>query len=377
MRLTKNRLYLLTRNAAIQLIKPGPFKAELFDDSKSFPYSDPVLLSWPDSIRRPMIGLVPDPHHRYPYWTKYRKFLEANSIPYVLYDIHRSDWAAAASSLDIIVWRPFSGPPELEECRRKIFVLESQMGKVCYPNFFTAMLYEDKVLQYELLTLHGLPVADTMVSHSYAEVMEKLPHIRFPIVAKLCTGSGSCGTELVASEGAARKLVKQVFSFAGRRTYWPYMNQKDYILFQRFIPGKPSDVRVIMMGDVAGGYIRDVPAGEFRASRMGTEWHGELPKEALSIAREVSKKLGLLSVAVDMLYDDERKQYFIIEISIFTEVETPTEVPARLNGVPGVYRFSPGSGDDDYRFEPAQFWLQEWVLREFLVRTWLEKEGVR
>ena len=196
--------------------------------------------------------------------------------------------------------------------------------------------------------------------------------MQYPVVAKLLAGSGSLGTELVANEHAARKLAKQVFSFAGRQGYWPFLRQKDYVYFQRFIPGVHYDLRVIIVGDVACGYFRDVPQGEFRASGMHTERRGELPKEALLIAREVAKRLDLLSVAVDMLYDQELKAFLVIEISTFVEVQSTVEVTAHLDGVPGIYRFHGDFGD--YSFEPAEFWLQEWIMREFFRRSWFAQK---
>ena len=167
MRFEKHRIYSIVRNIVKQAIDSGPFEKNIFDDSSNFPPIEEVLIAWPSKIRKPIVGLVMDPHHKYPYWTKYRRFLETNSIPYRLYDIHRSDWLIKAKDLDAVIWRPFSMPPDLEECRRKIFVLERELNKICYPSFATAMLYEDKTLQYELLKFHGLPVVDTFISHSY------------------------------------------------------------------------------------------------------------------------------------------------------------------------------------------------------------------
>ena len=369
MRVTKHRLYFIARNAVKRMLPARAPEKTLYDDSKSFPAVDPVFLTWPDGLRKPLVGLVPDAHPKYPYWTKYRRFLETNEIPFVLYDIHESGWAAAARELDIIIWRPFSGPPALEECRRKIYLLEKRMGKCCYPDFAMAMLYEDKILQFELLKLRGLPVVETFISHSYEETLRTIPHLHYPVVAKLVTGSGSAGIELIRNEKAARDIVRRAFSFAGRRTYWPYHKQKDYIYFQRFIPDAESDLRVIIVGDAACGYYRDVPKGEFRASGMQTQRNADLPKEALLVAREVAKKLGLFSVAVDMLYDRVKQAYLIIEISFFVVVESTIDAPVCINGVIGVYRFLDDS--DNYSFEPAEFWLQEWVLREFFKKIWL------
>jgi len=258
MRLSRTRRYLLARNALKRLLplpfaEPGPV-----DDGPALEVAAPLRMAWPAGVPKPRVGLVAD-RDPYPYWTKYRRFLAVNEIPYELYDIHRSTWLAEAARYALVVWRPMSYPFELEECRRKFWLLEQHLGLLCYPSYAELQLYEDKISQYELLAHHGLPVVETFISASEAETLAYLASCRYPLVWKISTGSGSLGVELVRDRRTAERWTRQVFSFAGRRTYWPYLNQKNYVYLQCFLPAARYDLRVIVVGDTAFGYYRDVP----------------------------------------------------------------------------------------------------------------------
>ena len=300
MRITRTRHYMLLRNAVKELLplrfpEPGPV-----EDDAALEEAEHVLLPWPDGLPKPRVGLVPDVDD-YPYWTKYRRFLRANDIPFEIYDIHRSTWLRDAQRFDMVLWRPASYPHELEECRRKFHILEQQFGMFCYPSVADIQLYEDKITQYELLVHHGLPVIETFVSNSEAETMDYLATCAYPLVWKLTAGSGSLGVELVRSRRTAERWVRRVFDFAGRRTYWPYVGQKNYVYLQRFIPEASYDLRVIVIGQMVFGYYRDVPKGEFRASGMNLlRWDGP-SHEVMRIARRVAEALDLPCVAVDLL----------------------------------------------------------------------------
>jgi glutathione synthase/RimK-type ligase-like ATP-grasp enzyme len=322
----------------------------------------PVVLDWPAGVPKPRVGLVRD-GDVFPYWTKYRAFLEANQIPYRLYDIHLSTWLDEARDLDLVVWRPMSFPYELEECRRKFHILETHLGKLCYPSFEEALLYEDKILQHHLLTLHGLPVAETFVSHSAAETRRHLTTRAYPAVWKLATGSGSWGVELAADAATALRWGRDVFSYSGRSTYWPYLGQKNYVYVQRLEPNQGFDVRIVVVGDKVLGYYRDVPAGEYRASGMGLVRKEELPAPAVLVARRAATALGMPCLAVDCLMDPSGTRAVILEVSSFIQMETPEQMV--VDGEPGWLQ------GDDLRFVPGRVWVQELALERVLRTRWL------
>lgn len=255
----------------------------------------PRRLDWPEGVPKPSVGLVQDRDDP-PYWTKYRRYLEVNHIPYRLYDIHRSDWRRGAADLDVVLWRPMSVPSELEECRRKVGLLENVLGVTCYPSLTEALVYEDKLLQYELLDELGFPVVPTFVSYSQSEALAFARSCTYPAVWKIACGASSLGVELVRDRRAAERRIRRAFSLAGRRTIWPYEAQKDYVYLQRFQPNAGYDLRVIVIGDTTLGYHRAVPPGDFRASGMGTTYHRAIPQGAMLLARRVRDALGVTAL---------------------------------------------------------------------------------
>lgn len=362
MRLTRTRAYMLFKNAVKRAVPghfawPGPL-----DDSSTMEDAPPVLMKWPVGVRKPVVGLVQDVDV-YPYWTKFRRFLEANDIDFDLYDIHRSTWLKEAERFDAIVWRPLSFPYELEECRRKTYVLERHLGKVCYPSFDEALLYEDKILQNYLLRLHGLPAIDTFVSNSEEEARDHMARRTYPAVWKVSTGSGSLGVELLPRASVGARWVRNVFSFAGRRTYWPYVAQKNYVCVQPLEPNLGFDVRVIVIGDKVFGYYRDVPKGEFRASGMGTVRRESLVPCAVAVARRAAAALDVPCIAVDCLVNPDGNRALIIELSSFVQMETPRQL--LVNGEPGMIV------GDEMEFVPGRVWLQELALERFFTTKWI------
>jgi hypothetical protein len=158
--------------------------------------------------------------------------------------------------------------------------------------------------------------------------------------------------------------VHRAFSGRGRRTCWPYANQKGYAYAQALERDLCADMRVIVVGPLLFGYYRDAPAGDFRASGMGRVRKEALPSEALEQAWQISRQLGIGAVAVDFIVDQDCQQRKVIEFSGFIQVDTPEQLA--IDGQPGVYlRCDPGY----FMFRPGQYWLPELGLAEALGRA--------
>ena len=369
MRRRRTRGYFIAKNMAKGVLPGRHVWPEPIDDSDS-PFmreAQPLVMDWPSAIPRPRVGLVRDVDYC-PYWTKYRDFLEANGIPYEIFDIHRSDWLDVAPRFDVVVWRPMSFPYELEECRRKFWLLQSWLGIETLPSYQEALFYEDKALQYEALKHIGAPAIHTFVSSSEEESLTHCRTSQFPAVWKLVSSSGSEGVELARNERTARRWIKQVFSFTGRRTPYPYVAQKNLVYMQRFLGDAAYDLRVIAIGDCAFGYYRDVPKGDFRASGMSTVRYGALPRAAIDLARWIAKSLEMTCAAVDMLPTGVAGEFLVSELAPFPGWPQNSRWGLIVDGVPGVYR----AVGDDYVFEPGKYWPQHFALARMLRRRWIE-----
>jgi len=353
--LERRRAVAVSRPRIKSLLTPHRSKTRVWDDSESLDVAPPFLVRWPEEVVRPRVGLVQDTDS-HPYWTKYRRFLQSNRFPFRLVDIHSRSWLEELQDIDLLVWRPSSAPCELEEARRKIFYLNEFLGMKTYPSLRAVTLYEDKILQSWVFKALGVDTPPTVISFSQADALEGVRELGEKVVWKITTGSGSMGVELLSAR-RARAAVRRAFSVAGRRTYWPYLNQKDYVYAQSLQRDLRTDMRVIVVGPLLLGWYRDAPPNDFRASGMGRERMEGIPYDALEEAWQISHALGSEAVAVDYVVDSNRERRQAIELCGFTGVHTVDQL--RVDRRAGVYiRRSPGC----FEFKEGRYWLQELAL---------------
>jgi glutathione synthase/RimK-type ligase-like ATP-grasp enzyme len=334
------------------------------DDRDQLNHAEIVRIEWPTHVKKPVFGIVQDNDH-YPKWTKFRRFLENNSFDFELFAVHRHDWIEQAQKFDVIVGIPSSVFYHLFEIRNKYEILETYMGKRCYPSPAHARLYEDKCLEAYISKATGIPFAKTYISHNKEDALHLLEHLEYPLVSKIVPSSGSQGVELVHTFHQGRRIVRQVFSRAGRKTHQISYRQKNFVYFQEFIPNSGYDIRVIVVGNWVFGFDRKVPPGDFRASGMHTWEKRELPAEAMRIALKVNQIVKSPVLAVDMLHGLDGT-FRIIEFSPLYQMDSSEEL--QVNGVSGVYIFEAGGS---YHFEKGKYWVAELALKEFLVKDYL------
>jgi len=322
---------------------------------------DPALAP---SFKDISVGVVREPG-LYPAHPKFKRFLEKNNIRFGLIDIHTSSWLEAAAGFDVIVWTPKSSPWRLDEAREKILMMETFLGKVVFPSYREIMLYENKLLQYDALKALGLPIVEAFISHDYEETLQWIGRAEYPFVSKVRASAGGSDIKLIRSERQARLLVERIFRI-GRPTTSGVVRQKDYVYFQRFVPNHGYDLRIIVVdSEYIFGYYRLVPGDDFRASGFGDIIKSELPEEAMRIALEVTKRLDLGYVSVDFVRSRSDDRFYIIESSIFSQIDN--DMQTIINGVSGRYRYR--TEDDRFEFVEGRYWTQELVLRRFLQRS--------
>ena len=99
------------------------------------------------------------------------------------------------------------------------------------------------------------------------------------------------------------------------RTYW--MPQKNYALFQDFLPDNDFDTRVTVIGNRAFAFRRFNRPGDFRASGSGRIDYdpGAIDLRCVSAALEAVRKLGSQSMAFDYLFRGKDREPVVGEIS--------------------------------------------------------------
>jgi glutathione synthase/RimK-type ligase-like ATP-grasp enzyme len=360
-RIRKHRLVELAAPRLLSVVAPRRAASEIWDDAALVDVAPPFTVAWPEQVARPFVGIVQDGGKK-PHWTKYRRFLSENSFDFRVVDIHGSSWTDDLSGVDILVWRPSSRPHELEEARKKIFHMQEFLHVPVYPGLRAVNMYEDKVVQSWVLASLGADAPTTVVSFSEVDAVEQVAALGPEVVWKIATGAGSAGVERLSAR-RSRAAIRRAFSMRGRRTYWPYLNQKGYVYAQSYEQGLTVDVRVLVVGPVLSGYFRDAPAGDFRASGMGLERRGLMPARAMEEAWRIARSLDAGPLSVDFLSDPGLQVFKVTEMSAFNQIDSPFE--CQLDGVPGVYI---RRGEQAFDFHPGRYWFQELSLAYVLAR---------
>lgn len=315
--------------------------------------------------KRMLVGLHKDYSDKYEdyiptraFSPMFERFLRNNKINFEYFDISNSNWQQQAERFDVILWHVNSHPISQMEAAGKIYLLEKKMNKVCLPSFNELWSYEDKINCHYLYKHFQLPEIPTYIFFNKDEAINFIEKADYPIISKLTCGSSSLGTFKINNKRHAKKLVKEVFSNAGRATYWPYLQQHGYVYFQDFIPDCRYDLRVIVVGNKLFGYYRYPKKNDYRASGSGIYRKFEIEPRALDLAWEVKQKFNNRFLATDFLFSEKHNSYFIIESSFFIGIDTCEQLI--VDGVPGFYEKT-SSG---YTFKPGKYWLQELLLNE-------------
>lgn len=345
----------------------GSANQPIVDDRETLGAAGPVTLTWPDMTPRPTVGIVRDPG-AHPRWTKYRRLLENNTIPFGFLELDRSDWLDRARDFDVVVGVPSCEPHSVEMIRRKYEILEEHVGIQCYPSAAHVRLYEDKMLEAWICHVHGLPFAPVHISSDRTDALRMVRDLPYPVVSKQVPSSGSVGVEIVRDERRARHIVKRAFSPRGRPTHLPSLRQKNSVYFQEYIPHDGLDLRVVVVGNLAQGFYRRSLPGDFRASGMGLYEFRDLPVDAIRLAHAVNDVVRSPLLAVDMVRAPDGSLR-IVEFSPISGLD-PTPDDAVVDGVPGIYRLD---SDGVPRFAPGRHWAAELALRQFLLDEYLPR----
>lgn len=212
-------------------------------------------------------------------YPKYERFLINNNIFYSIYDIDSSKWQDEAEKLDVVIWHPHSSPDIQAEAKSKIYFLEKYLGKKCFPSYDEIWSYEDKVRSSFLYTHYRFPAVPTFTTNSKEDALEFLNITAFPIISKITTGSSSYGVLKLKNKKDGIRYINSCFSERGRKTYWPFERQKNYVYFQKFINDAKYDLRIIVVGNKIFGYYRYAKPGDYRASGSGVLEKKSSPKK--------------------------------------------------------------------------------------------------
>jgi hypothetical protein len=132
-----------------------------------------------------------------------------------------------------------------------------------------------------------------------------------------------------------------------------WRRQKNYALFQRFLPGNNFDTRITVIGDRAFGFRRMVRKGDFRASGSGMIDYdlSKIDMRCVEIAHRVSATCRFQSMAYDFLFNENTEPEFC-EIS--------------YDYVSSAVHKCPGYWDRSIKWHEGHFWPEYLHLMDAL-----------
>lgn len=290
-------------------------------------------------------------HSKGSYSKSWIAYCEKNNIPFKIVDCYDSNIIDNLADCDALMWHhSHSNPKDVLFAKELLYSVEAA-GKLVYPDSKSTWHFDDKLGQKYLLEAMGLPLVPAYAFYSKKDALSWIKNAEFPVVFKLRGGAGGRNVRLIKSKGHARRIIKMAFG-SGIRQYdaiggikdkirryrlglSPFIEvikaflhltypirlekskgrEKGYVLFQKFIPGCDSDIRVQMVGDRSWAMIRKVRENDFRASGSGDIDFdmSKVPTDAIAFSLQVARKLGMQSLAIDLL--PYNGSYGIVEIS--------------------------------------------------------------
>ncbi|MBK8944272.1 MAG: hypothetical protein IPM32_03275 [Ignavibacteriae bacterium] len=270
----------------------------------------------------------------------YKEILDYNNIPYIDLDIAQKDFWEKVKNVDLFLYR-FSHSDDDHQLTKAILpVVENYLNVKCFPNFNTSWHFDDKIREYYLLKTLGYPMIDTWIFWDEENAVNWAKNAQYPVVFKLKKGAGSTNVILIKEKSEALKLIRIMFNkgilpkfglpfkgkvkFKNLESYFrnkadqlflnnlrgikPFIWQKEknYVLFQKFLPNNSFDTRVNIIGNKAFACRRFTRQNDFRASGSGN-W--DLNKDNIDLrcvetAFKISKELKFQSMAYDFLMDE-------------------------------------------------------------------------
>jgi ribosomal protein S6--L-glutamate ligase len=185
-------------------------------------------------------------------------------------------------------------------------------------------LTEDKFHTSFILRNNGIRTADYRLCHrDDGAELKKIIKKWDKMVYKPTDGWGGVGLTKIESEANLDMLM-------------PFLNQMDlrYFFVEKFIKYDNTDFRVdIVDGQFVGCYGRKAGGDDWRTNVTsgGSVFMREANDEIVDIATRAAKACGADIAGVDIIYDQEREDYVVLEVNGIPAFATPEQEKMGLN----------------------------------------------
>lgn len=285
------------------------------------------------------------------HWIAYCK---EHNIPYKCVNPYDTDIVKQVADCDAFMWHHHHGHyRDVVFAKQLLFSLE-QAGKVVFPDFKTGWHFDDKLGQKYLFESLGIPAAKAWAFYDKESAYKWIEQTTFPKVFKLRGGAGSANVKLARTPQQAKAFVRKAFGrgysasnpMLSLKTEWKRFikgegrfydvakyialllfpqirggnmlpRHKGYVYFQEFIPNDGFDYRLEIVDEKAIPWIRKCRPGDFRASggHYNTCNPQKMPSRVTAFAFDCFEKLGMQSIAMDIVEHKETGQLYLIEVS--------------------------------------------------------------
>ena len=270
---------------------------------------------------------------------------------FIVLSIYDKDFLAQARNCKAVFWH-FSHTRQFDiKWSRIILEALSSRGIKTFPNHAQSWHFDNKIAQYFLLNDLGYKLPKTTIYLRGAEIWSDLNSVSLPVVMKFYGGAGSQNVIKIRTKIALFFWAFQAFTIGiahhrpianfilhmkrpGRnpivlffkdilkyvlpsKTERVFLREKSYFYLQEFIPNAEYDIRIITIGDKAFGIKRYTGARDFRASGSGIIDHDidSLPKVCVRNSFEISERFNYPWMTYDWIYDKDKAEYLLVEIS--------------------------------------------------------------
>ncbi len=192
-------------------------------------------------------------------------------------------------------------------------------------NYKAFTLSEDKFKTSHMLQRNGIITPEYKLCHrdDIDNLKNVLREWGGKIVYKPTDGWGGMGLVKIESEATLDMLL-------------PFLNQTDirYFYVERFISYDNTDFRIdIVDGEFVSCYGRQAPKNDWKTNITsgGKVILREPDDKVVEIAKKAAKITGLEIAGVDLIYDQEREEYVVLEVNGIPAFATPEQEKMGLN----------------------------------------------
>jgi len=206
-----------------------------------------------------------------------------------------------------------------EQTQYQMFLYQALNRAIPMINSYDSfVLTEDKFQTSFLLRQHGVATPDFKLCHrDDGEQLKSIMKKWSKMVYKPTDGWGGVGLTKIESEATLDTLL-------------PFLNQMDLRFFyvEKFLKYDNTDFRVdIVDGEFVGCYGRRAGGSDWRTNVTsgGSVFLREPNDEIIALAKKASKVCGADIAGVDIIYDEEKEEYVVLEVNGIPAFATPEQ----------------------------------------------------